>query len=268
MAPAPFSGNQRQDDVHRTGDKPLPHCDRQWISAGDLPRQVVVDAPCNAGADDERRTKQRGRRYIATPCQHRAAEDDQRESASVSPTDVFTKDDQRNKRRRHPFERQKQRRGARAGLGKTDHEQRRGEHATNHDCANKPWHVRARQLRLNGCLRGEHAAGRQSDAGTKIEQPGDHQRPEVADDHFRQRRRCAKQRRGDQREAGALHVYQSRFTNPGHRPSKAMAAPIPHASPPMGQNFRDQPIVQARESDAKTSALESGWPVQLPSNAA
>ena len=45
-----------QRRIDDPGSKPLDHCDLDWIGGAELSGQVVIDAPADAGGDDQRIT--------------------------------------------------------------------------------------------------------------------------------------------------------------------------------------------------------------------
>ncbi len=42
-------------DIYGARDEALPHGDLRWITAGDLTREIVINAPTKAGGGDQKR---------------------------------------------------------------------------------------------------------------------------------------------------------------------------------------------------------------------
>ena len=88
------TGGECEAEVHRSGHQSLDHSDLNRVGRRELAGEVVVNAPGEAGARDQKRASVELQAAAACREQNRASEYGQR-AEQKSPVDVLAKDDQR-----------------------------------------------------------------------------------------------------------------------------------------------------------------------------
>ena len=83
---------------------PFQFDDLQGIGKRDLAREIVVEAPGNAGADDRQRAGQAQERRLSRPGQHCRAGNQARHAERDPPVEVLVENEPRHEGRRHAFQ--------------------------------------------------------------------------------------------------------------------------------------------------------------------
>jgi hypothetical protein len=169
---------------------------------GDLARQVVVDAPGEAGRGNRHGSDDALRPQRRTCRQHDPTRDDGRHAPRDAAIEVFLEDEPREQRSEHALQIQDERGRGRVRLAQAEHEQERPDRATGDDGSEQPAHVCASRPG-DACLTARSDADsqqrQQAQAGTQVEKPGEKQGRHFTDKLFRQRRTEAEENRRAQR---------------------------------------------------------------------
>ena len=147
------SGRESERDTDGSGNEALEFDNLQGIGQRNFSRQIVVEAPHDAGADDGEGANYARHRGSAGPRESGSAGNKENHAERNSAIEILMEDEPSHQCGRCAFKGQQQRGRSGVSAGQSHHQQDGTRYSAGSDCRCQPWDVLSAKGWLSGCRR-------------------------------------------------------------------------------------------------------------------